>query len=143
MNRKLNNLKIRYNITPFLFLFLIFITPYQKIFAKTYMPKAYGWNNRDFYEISYYLKDAICGKRDVNGQFVLYDGYKTHLLFYLKILNDKGVRIAFKNWEKLEKGDSVITYQNNVKQYIEEHYSFDVISREGNVVNYKINDRKH
>ncbi|MDR0969722.1 MAG: glycosyltransferase family 39 protein [Lentimicrobiaceae bacterium] len=140
-NSKWINQTLSVNITPFLFLILIGITPYQKIIKKTYEPKEYSWD-KDFYEIGYFLKDAIKGKYDLNNQYLLYDGYNAHVHFYLNILNDKGSQISFKDWKKLSPMDTAIAYQNQVKQYVEKHYKHDVIHKQGNVVTYKVYGRK-
>lgn len=140
-NFKWINQTLAVNVTPFIFLFLIGIKPYQKILNKTYLPKEYKWR-KDFYEIGYFLKDAVKGKYDLNNQYLLYNGYNAQNLFYLNILNDKGIQISFKDWKKLSPLDIAIAYQNNVKRYVEEHYEYDVVHTEGNVVTYKINGRK-
>ena len=101
------------------------------------MPEEYSWD-KDFYEIGYYLKNGIKGKFDLNNQYILFDGYNAHNLFYLKILNDKGIKISFKDWGKLEPMDIAVAYQNHVKQYVVEHYKYDIIHTEGNVLTYKI-----
>jgi 4-amino-4-deoxy-L-arabinose transferase-like glycosyltransferase len=129
------------NVLPFLFLFLVGIGPYQKIFAKTYNPQEYDWD-KDFYEISYFLKDAVRGNHNLDGQYILYDGYHLHLLFYVNILNDYGVRVSFKRWEELEAGDTVIANQNQVKQYLDDHYVHEIIGFNGTVLTYKILSKK-
>ncbi|MFN4234420.1 MAG: ArnT family glycosyltransferase [Bacteroidia bacterium] len=140
-NLKWMNQKLTINVTPFLFLFIIGTTPYQKILDKTYKPKEYSWD-KDFYEISYFLKDAVKGKYELNNHYLLYDGYNAHILFYLNVLNDKGTQISFKDWRHLNPMDITIAYQNHVKKYVEEHYKHDVIHTVGNVVTYKIYGRK-
>src|SRR5690606_12823316 len=140
-NFKWINQTLSINITPFIFLFLIGITPYQNILDKTYKPKEYSWD-KDFYEIGYFLKDAVKGKYNLNNQYLLYDGYNAHNLFYLNVLNDKGTQISFKHWENLNAMDIAIAFQNNVKQYVEDHYNHEIIQAKGNVVTYKINGRK-
>lgn len=140
-NLKSLNETLTVNVIPFIFLFLIGISPYQKIIDKTYLPKEYSWDE-DFYEIGYFLKDAIRGRYDLNNQYLLYDGYNTHNLFYLKILNDKGIKISFKDWENLEPNDIVVAYQPFVKDYVEENYDLDKPHIVGNVVTYEIYGRK-
>jgi hypothetical protein len=125
------------NIMPFVFLSFIGIKPYYGILAKTYKPKEYVWE-KDFYEIGYFLKDAVRGKYNLNNSYLLYDGYKTHNLFYLKLLNDKGTQISFYDWRNLKSGDTAIAYQTNVKQYLSDHYNYEVILKNGNVLMYKI-----
>ena len=140
-NFKLINQTLSINITPFIFLFLIGITPYQKILDKTYNPKEYSWD-KDFYEIGYFLKEAVKGKYDLNNQYLIYDGYNAHNLFYLNVLNDKGTQISFKDWKNLNPMDIAIASQNNVKRYVEEHYKHEVIHTKGNVLTYQIYGRK-
>jgi 4-amino-4-deoxy-L-arabinose transferase-like glycosyltransferase len=129
------------NVTPFIFLFFIGITPYQKILDKTYRSKEYNWN-KGFYDIGYFLKGAIKGKYDLNKQYLLYDGYNAQNLFYLNILNDMGTQISFKDWRKLSPMDITIACQNHVKKYVEEHYEYVVKHTEGNIKTYTIYGRK-
>lgn len=129
------------NIVPFIFLFLIGITPYKAIFEKTYKPAEYSWD-KEFYEIGNFLKDAVKGKHEINDQFLLYDGYNAHNLFYLNILNESGKRISFKDWENLDPLDVVFTHQNHIKQYVIENYAHEVISTEGNIITFKIYGNK-
>ena len=124
-------------ITPFMFLFLISIKPYQNIIDKTYKPKEYAWN-KNSYEIGYYLQDAVKGNNNLDGQYLLYKGYNAHILFYLNILNDQGVNISFKDIGRLKKEDVVIAYQDKIKQYIDEHYKYEVLNTKGNIKTYKI-----
>lgn len=137
-NFKWINQTLAVNVTPFIFLFLIGISPYQKILDKTYKPKEEYASNKKKYEIGHFLKDAIKGKYDLNNQYLLYDGYNAHNLFYLNILNDRGVQISFKNWRKLASMDIVIAYQNHVKKYVKKYYKQEIIQVDGNVVTYKI-----
>lgn len=140
-NIKWINQTLTINVAPYIFLFLIGITPYQNILDKTYKPKEYPWD-KDFYELSYFLKDAVKGKYDLTNQYLLYDGYNTHILFYLKMLNDNDTQISFKDWRNVSPMDIIIAHQNHVKQYVEDHYEHDVIHTKGNVVTYKIYGRK-
>jgi 4-amino-4-deoxy-L-arabinose transferase-like glycosyltransferase len=132
---------LNYNIMPYIFLFLITIQPYRKIIDKTYLPKEYPWD-KEFYEISYFLKDAVKGKYHLHQHYLVYDGYYAHLLFYLNVLNNKGIEISLKDKENLQPGDLVIVSQNHIKQYIEEHYKFDIKDTIGTVSIYKIYERK-
>jgi hypothetical protein len=131
------NQSLSVNIIPFIFLFLIGIEPYKKIIDKTYKPKEYGWD-LDFYEISYFLKNAVNGKYDLNHHYLVYEGYNAHLLFYIKILNDKGIDISFKDWSKLLPNDTVIVSQHYLKEFIEKNYDFKLINACGNLLIYKI-----
>jgi 4-amino-4-deoxy-L-arabinose transferase-like glycosyltransferase len=132
-------------IVPIIFIFIIILVPYQKILGKTYNPQVYPWE-KDFYEIGYYLKDAIKGKQAVDGYFLLDDspwGYNPHIKFYVVILQDKRVNISFKDWKNLNNGDRVITHQKNIKDYIIMNYTHDVINQTGNITKFNIYGRNH
>lgn len=135
------NETLNYNILPFLFLFSIFLTPYQNIIAETYKPKE-AESAIDFYAMSHYLQDAVKGKYNLNNQYLVHDGYNAHLLFYLNILNDKGIAISFKDWQKLEPNDIVIASQNVIKDKLKSHYDFEVLKEDGSVSTYKIVKKK-
>jgi 4-amino-4-deoxy-L-arabinose transferase-like glycosyltransferase len=136
-NWELINQTLRVNVLPFLFLFLVVIIPYKKIINATYKPKDLGWEQQ-FYQIGYYLRDATKGIHNVNGQYLVYEGYNAQNLFYTNILNDKGVKISMKNPEKLEAGDVVIVCQDKVKEYVTKRYQTSLVSQLNNIITYKI-----
>lgn len=132
------------NVIPYLFLFIIGITPYQKIINKTYAPQEYPWL-KDFYEINYYLKDVLHNNRyNIQGQYLINDGhYHAQNLFYVNALHDKGITVGYKETNQISVNDTVIIYAANTKQYVEEHFNYDIISSYGNtVITYKILDPK-
>jgi 4-amino-4-deoxy-L-arabinose transferase-like glycosyltransferase len=133
--------KLRINIIPHIFIFLVLVSPYQRIIGKTYWPKEYPWH-KELYEIGYFLQKAVKGEINVNNRFLLYDGYNTRHLFYLNILNDKGVNISSKDWTQLNEGDVVFTHQSHLKDYLETHYTSEVIETYGNVITYEIHGKK-
>jgi 4-amino-4-deoxy-L-arabinose transferase-like glycosyltransferase len=136
-NSKVFNQTLAFNVLPFLFLFLVGITPYQNILEKTYKPKEHPTDAKIF-ELGYYLRDATKGKHDLNNKFVLYEDYKAHNLFYINVLKDKGVNVDFKDWTKLSPEDVVIVQQESLKDYLKNHYKFEILQEEGNVITYKI-----
>lgn len=138
---KVINESLTFNITPFLFLFLIGITPYKEIFKKTYKPSEHPYHV-EFYELGHYLQDAVRGRINLNNSYVLYDGYNAQNLFYINILNDRGIKTEFKDWRNLASGDNVIAQQKPIKEYLVENYEYEIIFEKGNVVTYKIYGNK-
>jgi 4-amino-4-deoxy-L-arabinose transferase-like glycosyltransferase len=132
---------LRVNIAPYLFLFLVALVPYRRILDITFKPKENG-GDVEFYEIGYFLKDALKGKQDVNGQFLLYEGYNAHNRFYVKALQDKGIKIDLKDWQNLNPNDVVIVPQASLKQYLTDHYTFDMLREIGGIGNYRIIGKK-
>jgi len=140
-NYKRNDSPLRFNFSHFIFLFLIISIPYQKILNKTYHPKEEE-KFVDFYEVGYFLKDAVKGRQDINGYYLLYDGYNAHNDFYLKVLQDKNTDTGFKDWWDLKKDDLVFTHQPELKEYIDNHYDFEITREVENIIFYKIKNRK-
>jgi len=128
---------LSFNTAPYIFLFIVFLSPYEKIIDKVYMPKEYDWD-KEFYQVSYFLKDAVKSKRSVKDHYLCYDGYRAHLLFYVNILNEKNQNVGFKDWHNLQSGDRIIASQSNVQADIESKYSYELIGVVNNIKEYKI-----
>jgi 4-amino-4-deoxy-L-arabinose transferase-like glycosyltransferase len=129
-------------VIPFVFLILICAHPLKRILQKTFNPQENSWE-KEFYEMGYFLKKALnVGGAELEGKSLLYEGYKAPNLFYVKALNERGVQFEFKDWKELEKGDIVIACQENIKQYIQEHYFFEFVEVKKKVVTLKIQERK-
>lgn len=86
-------------------------------------------NDEPFYDVSYYLKEALDGQRDLNGYLFVYEGYFPHNLFYINQLRDyKNVDIqVVRKADTLEKGDKIIIYQETIKEDINNYYEYDII----------------
>lgn len=131
----------KFNIIPFVFLFAVFVSPYEKIINKVYFPKEYDWD-KNFYEISVYLKDALKSKHSVQNHFLCYAGNNTQLLFYVNLLNDKKQNVNFIDWKNLKDGDLIIASQTNVQEDIEKNYSFELTENFQGIKKYKIHGKK-
>jgi hypothetical protein len=116
---------VKWNSTPYLFVFIVFLTPYEKIIDKVYYPTEYDWD-REFYSMSYYLQDAVRSNKPIGNQIVCNEGYSPHLLFYMDILNDRKQSIHFKHWKDLQVGELVIVNQPIIKKEIEANYLVSV-----------------
>ncbi len=139
-NDQLNSV-FTFNPMPVLFLFLLAVAPYRAILQTTYMPEEYPWD-KDFYEISYYLRDGLRGVHDLNNQTLCYDGYSTHLAFYINLMNDRGMNVHLKKLTELQPGEIVFTHQDNVKNDIAQHFVVDTIGHFYRVTTYRIVERK-
>jgi 4-amino-4-deoxy-L-arabinose transferase-like glycosyltransferase len=113
---------LKYNIAPVVFLFLILIKPYQHIIQKTYRPKE-APELVEFNELSYFLRDAIKKKKNVNNYNLLFDDYRHITLnFYKKVLESKKINIFYKDYKTLKPEDLVATSQAHIKDYIVNNY---------------------
>ena len=131
--------QFKINTVPYAFLFFIFLTPYKIIIDKVYCPKEYDWD-KEFYSLSAYLQDAVNEKHNVNNRFLCYSECNSHLLLYVNILNDNGKQVGFKDWRSLKPGNMIITSEPEVRNYIDKHYSYDIIESYYNIITYKIRE---
>jgi 4-amino-4-deoxy-L-arabinose transferase-like glycosyltransferase len=128
---------LKYNIIPYMFLFLVFINPYQAIINKTYYSKEHPYNE-ELYQISYFMRSAIDHPQKIDNCYLMMDEAKDQLFLYLKILQNKGVHIAFKKREELQAGDTIIACEQSVKEYIAANYNYQNIENYKNISKYKL-----
>lgn len=132
---------LRFNIIPYFFIISIVLSPYFEVIDKTYKPEVPP-QEKSFYGISLFLKDVIDGKHEVNKKFLIYENWNSHILFYMNVLSDKNINFIIKKKELVVQGDEIYVQQDNLKEYIENNYSYTIIGNIYNVTNYKINGRK-
>lgn len=122
------------------FLF-VFYTPYSKIIEKTYLPKEQSWS-QDFYDIGYFLKEAIKGNQTVDNQLLFYKEYNLQNYFYIRLLQKKGINIKFTLLKKIKTNDKVIVCQDELKKLIEKNFETKVINHYKTVNVYQILAKK-
>lgn len=136
MGKKLNP-----RFIPYIFVFILALYPYFSIIKSTFNPTIYP-KRHSFYEVTRFLQAACEGKHMLDHKYFLYDGYDPHNEFYIRKLNDNNIELKRKDWKKLDPSDLVIVSQENVKQFINTHYYYEVIQRVGNIETYRIHERK-
>lgn len=123
---------LRIIILPYLFLIIVFFTPYQKTIKRTYMPQEKVWD-KEFYAISHFMKDAVNGKYQIDGFDLVYNGYDVHLDFYVFRLAQKGVHVnIIEDYKSLKPGDQVIVPDASLRDLILKQYQTEIISEQDN-----------
>lgn len=84
------------------------------------------------------MQEAVKGKYDLNNKYLLFETYNAHNRFYIKILNLRGIKTDFKDWNKLEINDQVILYQPGLKDYLKAHYVFTQRTIKDEIIECKI-----
>lgn len=133
---------LKRNVLPYLFLFLVFIVPYQNLIDKVYLPEE-PVEAGNFYDMSHFLQDASRGHYDLNNYKILNVGYHGHLLFYVNIMQDKGVDVEFGNRNELKAGDKVAATHGDIKHHIDNEYNAEVIGQVREVTLYSIRGMKN
>lgn len=139
---KSNNLNKYSKATLSSFFILACCVPaYLQILEKTLYPKQpeYLCANNDMAE---YLKQALHNKRKINSYIFTWRAMEQNILWYVKIMGKtKGIR--YLPPEGLFSGNIVVVYQDDTKQYIEDHYTTSRIEKYNNVIVYQINGVKN
>lgn len=126
------------NLIPYIFLFLVMLTPYNNIISKTYKPVEAS-NEKDFYEISHFLKKSVKGKYQIDNYTLLYNGYNAHLDFYLIQLKEKGIEVQLTDKQDFIKpGSQIIINQGEFLDDIQSKHSYQTIEEHGNIKLIKI-----
>jgi 4-amino-4-deoxy-L-arabinose transferase-like glycosyltransferase len=135
------NRQFSFNVMPYLFLFIVFLMPYSRIIQKVYKPEENDVE-KEFYQMSYYLRDALKSGYDVKDHYVCFDGYTMQLQLYLDLLSDRSQNVGIKNWQDLEPCDPVIASQANVQKEIEGRYDAEITEHTGTTKKYIIHGPK-
>ena len=141
-----NKLRIRKAtwIKPLLMTILLvglFYKPYKKIIDTFYNAQTTSYEQKTF-EHEYLLRDAVEGKYNLQNHVIIHQGYNVHLLFYVYQLNDQGINIQFIQKEGIQKGMKVIAHQDEIKNYIENNFTFEITYEGWKVKIYNINGSK-
>ncbi len=134
---KFLNSNLFYKTIPFLIVIAIFISSYQSIINKVFKPKENPWD-QEFYNISYFMKDAVKSNKNFNNHLLVYHGYNAHLYFYTKLLNDKKQNIKIISKEEIKGSETIIADQKETKEYIEDNFLYEIIEKYKNVNVYKL-----
>lgn len=117
-----------YRLLPFLFLVLVFQWPYKTIVEKVYDKRETFWDAQQL-DMSYYLRDALKQKHDINGYKFTGHNYSRHIDFYIYLLQDAKVDIQRRDAEALQPGDKVIVYQQEIADILWNRYELEQIEQ--------------
>lgn len=133
--------QFRFNIAPLLFLFFVFIIPYQSLLDRNYKPSEMIVD-KQLYVFSYFMKDVLKDNIDVENTYIIYEGYNAHLQFYMRQFKQKNINCKFKDWRTLKPGDSIFVYQTMIIDFIKQKFDYRIIKTQGeimhiDIINYK------
>jgi 4-amino-4-deoxy-L-arabinose transferase-like glycosyltransferase len=128
-------------ILPYILALAVCIPAYKTILTDvSYQPDK---DDEAQYDVTYYLREAYQGRRNIDDYFYVANKYTPHNLFYLRKLNDeKNASVDSKDHKKLEIGDKAIVHQDDLKKYIETHYDTHTLEQYKTVRVYEIKGRK-
>ena len=62
----------------------------------------------------------------------------SHVKFYIHLLQNQGKNISLKGCYDVKIGDIVLTYEDEIKDFLEEKYDFTIIDESFNLKMYEI-----
>lgn len=136
-NFKKHNISGIIRIICVLVIMFIFYEPLRTSLKRTLKTNEETWDSQK-YEISHFLQSALKGKYNLDNFYLVHDGFPTHLLFYIRLLNDKGDHFSFKKAVELLPGDRIIAHQQEVFQEIEKNYTTKILFSNKNVIAFQI-----
>jgi 4-amino-4-deoxy-L-arabinose transferase-like glycosyltransferase len=129
------------NWLPYAFVFLVLAVPYYNTVKWVYSPGYMEWE-KGYYGMSEYFKYSLRKQNYIDGSFAVTEGYVPHISFYEYVFRQKGQSVIFADKDDLQSGNRVIADQEEVKSYIEHHYTHEVTDQYGSTNIYLIKGRE-
>lgn len=103
------------------FLVLLFIPFYKSMFSQCYVPRLYSYEVNE-YKLCEYIRENKKRLKDHKNLNFLWKNYEPQNLFYFYMLKEENPYI--RNNKPINKGDIIITQDENIAELIEKNYSF-------------------
>lgn len=130
-------LLLRENVLPFIWLFLVFVTPYSEIVDKTFLPEDTG-NVKHYNRQAVFLKEHAGKTFNPDGYTVVKEDIWHQFLFYVYKLRDQGYTVHVAEKDNLKKGDKVIVLKSQTQKYVRKNYECELINKWKVVKRYRI-----
>jgi len=133
--------KQKQNVAPYIFIFLLFISPYKTIFNLTNKPKEKP-DAVEFYEITNYLKTAEKKHIDLNGKFLVSENIFANNYYYILLMNQNNIDFNYKPVSEVGNNETVIIYENSIKEKLEKKFECELLDSKGIINTYRTHERK-
>ena len=118
------------------FIILVFIIPYKKIFS-SFENTEEQVENGAFYHMSQFLKDN--GNQIPDSTIIVYDAHTlAHVHFYMNKLREQGVDLSLYTFPVMDSCRSVLVGQDFFHDLITAHYKYKILEDHGTVKRYKL-----
>jgi 4-amino-4-deoxy-L-arabinose transferase-like glycosyltransferase len=132
---------MKYNALPYLFVFVLFLYPYDSLLARIYLAPEKEID-KSKYSIGYYLQSLVKGKElPAEPIKIYYTDYNAHITYYLNILKEKNVPVTLTDFEHIRQNDLVACSIPRDKTFLAEHFVLDSTERKDFVI-YRIHQSK-
>ncbi|MDB5283554.1 MAG: hypothetical protein JWO06_2629, partial [Bacteroidota bacterium] len=103
-------------------------------------------SNGSQYALSYYLRDAIDGKRDLKDAIFFFDDYCVQWRLYVKMLNDMGTGVddqLLYGGNKFKVGQKLIMNHDEPEKFVESRYEYKILDEFYGVKYYELTGIKN
>jgi 4-amino-4-deoxy-L-arabinose transferase-like glycosyltransferase len=102
-------------------LLLLFVWPYTQALDRSINVKLHE-STMENMVMGFYMKDALHGRRELDGLSLGMEGGEGNIRWYIKALAIKGVPLQVIEDRKFAAGQKIIAFQQNLKEHIESHF---------------------
>lgn len=96
------------------------------------------------YDISYFVREAVHGKRDLNGYHLCQSKkYLPHPVLYIKLLEKRGEQYFLTAPKDLKAGNKVMAHEADIKNQIQSNYNYNLLETYKSVDVYEIIEKKN
>ena len=130
--------QLTWNALPIIFIFLIFIKPYERIIQNNYTSHD---NDYAFYEFSHFLQNNATQHYESGVNVIFHNDYYAHILFYIEKHRLLGYDVQLKTLDGLASGDVVFTSTRYWGlPIIEKAFDYELLYEKGSTVKILIVD---
>lgn len=121
-------------------LIVISITAYTLVLIKVISPRLNNYEKKSFERLSY-LRNAHKNNIDLNNQTFLFSKYYADYYFYILALKQENIHIEVQHFENAQPNSIVFLYEDDAKNYLEDHYICMLLRQDNQMLTYKINEK--
>jgi hypothetical protein len=102
--------------------------PYSLVINQIRLPHKLD-QETPLYGLPYFFKKNHANEVEINSYFIVSQGYPTYAVnkLYLERLKEKKIELHFKNIEAIQEGDSILTAEWQVFNFINTNFEFILI----------------
>lgn len=129
--------KISYSLLVALYSLIIFSYPlYDRMNTEVVKQNKYNYEE---YKLSLFIRENF---EQLNNTFLVSEAYIPHIMFYVYMANDKGISLSKKNKNQLNLHDKILVQEDEMKNFVEENFIYELIYDENGIKLYHILQEK-
>lgn len=134
---------IKVNVIPYFFAFILFLSPYDSIVARTYKPQE-AERDEQYFSMGRYLQKLIRGREKLREPLkIFYTEYDAHLTFYTNILLDRNVPVSHTSIKDLKVNDLVACSLPQDHELLNKNFETDTVMTDVKMIMYRIKSLKN